>query len=176
MSESCKKRWADGGPRKGHFDTVAAKIDMARKMTLAMNRSLAERSGVTYPSTKGTYQGSHNIPYRNELQKRSIETLETNPNVESYQFLEDAIEVSRPKRLRRKRQYNSWAMIDFIVKDKNGSKKLIFLKPKGLEIGAMKALQDIERYCVANGYDIEVWTNEQFAIVEPQSLEAQDTL
>jgi len=174
MSETCKAKWANGGPRTGHYDTVKAKLEASKLMTLTMNRRLAERTKKTYASFKGEYGGArfptvaNTLPYRNELQRRAFESLDMNPLVQSFRYMGDAIEVSRPTHQRTKRQYKTFQIIDFLVTDKNGSKRLILLKPKGIDVRYMSALNEIQKYCADNNYLLEIWTNEQFSISESQ--------
>jgi hypothetical protein len=164
IRQGTKKKWSNGGPRKGHYDSVEARIEMARLMTLSMNRHLAEKAGKVYTSVKGSapWRSASDLPYRNELQRKSFESLDSNPSVTSFRFLDDAIQTTRTKFKGNNRQYPAWMIVDLIVEYKNGSKKMIFLKPNGLDFREIKSFNDIERFCSQNGYDIEIWTADQF--------------
>lgn len=52
-------------------------------------------------------------------------------------------------------------IIDFLVAYKNGEKKIIEVKPIRRIVQFQEQIQDNEHYAKENGYDFEIWTEEQ---------------
>jgi hypothetical protein len=136
-------------------------VILSRQITLGRNRQFTEKScKVFYESLKGKYKKTNNfIPYKNQWQLIAFKKLDENPFVKNWNFLNNAIQYRDLVR-----DKFSHIAIDLEVYYKDDSKKLILIRPEGINLDHCESnsLSFIEKYCIENNYSFEIWTREAF--------------
>lgn len=159
-------------PRK--YSTIDDFILTSKTITLGKAKAKAIKTGLLYASAKGKfnsyYKKGHRcfrkleIPYRNEFDLMAFKSLDENPLVKSWIFLDDVFSYS-PKFYAKnlKRKIPRHIVIDFKVEYMDGTNKLIFLRPEGIKLFSFGILQALEEYCLREKLSFEVWTKENFS-------------
>lgn len=146
-------------------------VILSRQITLGRNRQFAEKvCKIFYESSKGNYkkssyaslkerskQSSNFVPYKNQWQLIVFKKLDENPFVKNWIFLNTAIQYKDLVR-----EKFSHIAIDLDVYYADGTKKLILIRPEGINLDHCESnsLSFIEKYCIENNYDFEIWTKE----------------
>ena len=146
-------------------------VILSKQITLGQNRKWTERKCKDfYESSKGNYKKSdyahlkekqkHSnnfIPYKNQWQLIAFKKLDENPFVKNWIFLNTAIQYKDLVR-----EKFSHVAIDLDVYYTDGTKKLILIRPEGMNLDHCESnsLSFIEKYCIENNYSFEIWTKE----------------
>jgi hypothetical protein len=151
------------GPRK--YDTIEARETTGRQITIGRQWAKAERSGLKYSSTKGRYQSTNEIPARHEWDLKAFKSFDENPTIKAWYFLRLAVPYPRSWIPPGGLKTSAFTVADFEVEFNDGRKKIIVVRPDGVDMKYQKAFQSLDQYCVMNGYEFEYWTKEYFSSV-----------
>lgn len=169
-SESNKKKFKDKGPRE--YSKTSEFAQTSASTILGFARKEAISSGLTYLSIKGSFQANkgkrrnrrrykiREIPYRHEWDLKAFKSLDENPTVESWTFLKRTLPWPN-----KSREFPNHIAIDLEIKYRNGKTKLVLIRPKGLLFQSFQVLLELEKYCLKEKIDLEVWTKEYFNTV-----------
>jgi len=138
-------------------------VILSKQITLGRNRQNAEKiCKEFYKSRKGNFKDSSNlVPYKTQWQLTAFKKLDDNPLIKNWNFLTVAIQY---KDLLRDKF--SHIAIDLEVFYNDGTKKLILIRPDGMQLEhhEFNSLSYIEKYCIENKYSFEIWTKEAFTL------------
>jgi len=191
VSKKRKKYWADEDNRKSQSEKMiqwwknpenkkyllrrfANSYTKKRLETISRDRTLIAQQIISrstkkiYASKKGLYKNSNldvpysnNIQYRNEYDLKAFHSLDKNSLVIKWIFLDFVIPYKSLKK-----EYDQHIAIDLDVYYKYNIRKLILIKPDGFEIEeySLNIIKAIERYCLENKCEFEIWTKEILGI------------
>lgn len=132
--------------------------NISLKATWQRRNELKKKRGFpAYVAKTGSNNNNSNqIIYRNELDKKAFEVLDSNPFIEKWFYETEVICYEF-------REKNHYIIIDLKIHYKDSRIKLVLIKEKGTTQKELKKLEVIEQYCLKNDYEFEIWTNETFS-------------
>jgi len=131
---------------------------LAHRENMAYKKKLSHRKKQViglYESPKGTYQGSHSVPYRSEFAKEVYQRIDANPTIVHWEYLPIAVPYYKNGS-----EAKSFALPDIAVEYTDGRKKILDLQAEGYKAEKMLEFQALDNWCSTNGYLYEIWTKE----------------
>lgn len=163
-SKSNKEKFKDHGPRK--YESLSEYVNTSRTVKLGTQRMKAIKTGLRYTSSKGKfkvrYYKKREIPYRNEWDLKAFKSLDENPLVKSWSFLNQALPY--PDKNDENREIPRHFPVDLEIEYRDGSRRMVILSPNGISVMYFGILRALEEYCLKEKIELEFWTKEYFTL------------